>query len=57
MVCKIYIVGDEFKYHLVKWSKVCTPVSEGGLGIRNLVVFNKALEVFSGARCFVEIGD
>jgi hypothetical protein len=27
----------------VKWSKVCTPVSEGGLGIRNLVVFNKAL--------------
>lgn len=36
-------IGDEFKYHLVKWSKVCTPVSEGGLGIRNLVVFNKAL--------------
>jgi hypothetical protein len=36
-------IGDEFKYHLVKWSKVCTPVLEGGLGIRNLVVFNKAL--------------
>jgi hypothetical protein len=36
-------IDDEFKYHLMKWSKVCTPVSEGGLGIRNLVVFNRAL--------------
>ena len=29
-------IGDEFKYHLVSWSKVCSPISEGGLGIRNL---------------------
>jgi hypothetical protein len=36
-------VGDEFKYHLVKWSKVCSPISEGGLGIRKLVDFNRAL--------------
>jgi hypothetical protein len=25
-------VCDEFKYHLVSWSKVCTPISEGELG-------------------------
>jgi hypothetical protein len=36
-------IGDEFKYHLVSWSKVCSPIPEGGLGIRNLRVFNKAL--------------
>jgi hypothetical protein len=36
-------IGEEFKYHLVNWSKVCTPISEGGLGIRNLVMFNCAL--------------
>lgn len=36
-------IGDEFKYHLVSSSKVCYPISEGGLGIRNLRIFNKAL--------------
>jgi hypothetical protein len=36
-------IGEEFKYHLVSWSKVCSPISEGGLGIRNLRIFNKAL--------------
>jgi hypothetical protein len=35
--------GEEFKYHLVKWLKVCTLIKEGGLGIRNLLVFNRAL--------------
>jgi hypothetical protein len=29
-------IGDEFKYHLVSRSKVCSPISKGGLGIRNL---------------------
>lgn len=24
---------EEFKYHLVSWSKVCYPISEGGLGL------------------------
>jgi len=24
-------IGEEFKYHLVSWLKVCTPISEGGL--------------------------
>jgi hypothetical protein len=36
-------MGEEFKYHLVSWVKVCTPISKGGLGIRNLVLFNHAL--------------
>ena len=29
-------LGDEPKFHLVDWSTVCTPLSSGGLGIRNL---------------------
>jgi len=36
-------LGEEFKYHLVSWSKICFPIFEGGLGIRNLMVFNRAL--------------
>jgi hypothetical protein len=36
-------LGEEFKYHLVSWSKVCSPIYEGGLGIKNLMVFNRAL--------------
>jgi hypothetical protein len=36
-------LNEEFKYHLVNWDKVCSPISEGGLGIRNLRVFNQAL--------------
>jgi hypothetical protein len=36
-------IGEEFKYHLVNWLKVCTPISEGGLGFRKLLMFNRAL--------------
>jgi hypothetical protein len=36
-------INDEFKYHLVNWDNVCSPISEGGLGIRKLRVFNQAL--------------
>ena len=36
-------VGEEFKYHLVKWSKVYSPLSAGGLGLRKLVDFKRAL--------------
>jgi hypothetical protein len=36
-------ISDEFKYYLVSWSKVCTLISEGGMGIRDLVMFNRAL--------------
>lgn len=28
---------------MVKWNKVCTPISSGGMGVRNLKIFNKAL--------------
>jgi len=36
-------LGNEFKYHLVNWFKVCNPILEGGMGIKNLVMFNWAL--------------
>jgi len=36
-------LGEESKFHLVRWSKVCSPISDGGLGIRNLLLFNHAL--------------
>uniref|UniRef100_A0A2N9HXJ9 Reverse transcriptase domain-containing protein n=1 Tax=Fagus sylvatica TaxID=28930 RepID=A0A2N9HXJ9_FAGSY len=34
---------DEQKLHLVNWHQVCTPLHSGGLGIRNMAIFNKAL--------------
>jgi hypothetical protein len=36
-------IGEESKYHLVSWAKVCSPIFAGGLGIRNLRMFNCAL--------------
>lgn len=33
-------IGEEFKYQLVNWSEVCSSNVEGGLGVRNLVLFN-----------------
>ena len=36
-------MGDKLKYHLVNWQQICTPLRNGGLGIRNLSIFNKAL--------------
>ena len=36
-------MGDEFKHPLVGWDKVCTPIVNGGLGIRKLIFFNQAL--------------
>jgi hypothetical protein len=35
-------LDEEFKYHLIRWSKVCLSISEEGLGIRNLQMFNCA---------------
>jgi hypothetical protein len=35
-------LGEEFKYHLVSWSTVCSLISEGGLGIKNLRIFNQS---------------
>jgi hypothetical protein len=36
-------LNEEFKYHLVKWDKVCFPIFEGCLGIKKLRVFNQVL--------------
>ena len=35
-------MGDEFKYQMVGWRKVCEPIQNGGLGIWDLVLFNQA---------------
>ena len=36
-------MNDEVKFHLVDWAKVCSPIDEGGLGLRNMRRFNQAL--------------
>ena len=36
-------IGDEPKFHLVKWATVCSPISLGGLRIRKVRLFNEAL--------------
>ena len=36
-------MGDVKKTHLVEWATVCTPLHSGGLAIRSLRSFNKAL--------------
>lgn len=33
----------ERKYHLVNWDSVCSNVKDGGLGIKNFRIFNRAL--------------
>ncbi|KAG6661509.1 hypothetical protein CIPAW_03G178800 [Carya illinoinensis] len=34
---------DVKKFHLIKWEKVCTHMENGGLGLRNLRILNRAL--------------
>jgi hypothetical protein len=36
-------MNDEVKFHLVEWAKVCSPIDDGELGIRNVRRFNQAL--------------
>jgi hypothetical protein len=36
-------IGDEAKFHLVIWNKICTPLHAGGLGAHNFIQFNRAL--------------
>jgi hypothetical protein len=36
-------LGDETKFHLVNWNRVCAPIKVGGLGVRNIIKFNQAL--------------
>ena len=37
-----FLWGDP-KTHLLGWDKMCMPMAKGGLGIRKLTTFNKAL--------------
>jgi hypothetical protein len=32
--------GDEAKFHLVNWNKICIPLHAGGLGVHNFIQFN-----------------
>jgi hypothetical protein len=36
-------LGEEFKFYLVSWSKVCSMIYEGGLGFQRLLMFNCTL--------------
>ncbi|KAG6675888.1 hypothetical protein I3842_15G128600 [Carya illinoinensis] len=36
-------LGEELKFHLVGWNKVCTPLRDGGLVVWNVRAFNEAL--------------
>jgi hypothetical protein len=36
-------MGEGKKFHLVNWSQICQPLKSGGLGFRNLILFNRAL--------------
>jgi hypothetical protein len=36
-------IGNETKFHLVNWNKICTPLHAGGLGVHNFIRFNQAL--------------
>ena len=36
-------LGDGFTHHLVNWDTVCSPSANGGLGVRKVEVFNRAL--------------
>ncbi|KAG2674144.1 hypothetical protein I3760_13G121400 [Carya illinoinensis] len=36
-------IGEEFKFHLVGWDKVCNPLRDGGLGVRNVRILSGAL--------------
>jgi hypothetical protein len=55
-------VGEEIKFHLFSWSKICTPIFLSGLGVQNMLLFNQALlgkwllQICHTQRGFVEIG-
>ncbi len=36
-------LGDQPKFRLVNWTKVCEPVQNGGLGVKNLRLCNQSL--------------
>jgi hypothetical protein len=36
-------IGGKSKLHLVNWKTIYSPVPRGGLGVKNLMLFNIAL--------------
>jgi hypothetical protein len=36
-------IGDEFKFYLVNWARICTLVKSSRLGVRNPFQFNRVL--------------
>jgi hypothetical protein len=36
-------MGEEHKFHLVAWDRICSPIQQGVLGVRQLIPFNLAL--------------
>jgi hypothetical protein len=36
-------IGDEVKFHLMNWMRICTPIKSGGIGVQSLIQFNRAL--------------
>ncbi len=36
-------MGEDHKFHLVAWNKICSPIQHGGLGVRQLIPTNIAL--------------
>ena len=35
-------IGEEKRFHLLQWDKVCLPLQNGGLAIKNIRLFNHA---------------
>jgi hypothetical protein len=36
-------IGNKFKFHLANWHRICSSKVLGGLGVRNMIKFNRAL--------------
>jgi len=36
-------MGNETKFHLVNWHRVCFPIKDGGLGVHNFIKYNQVL--------------